>query len=77
MLVGCDASARSDGPFDQVEDAGQVVGGHAGREARDEAVEDEPEELESRAQDLFCEFVAHGTCVQCGQLVRFTDFGKL
>lgn len=40
-------------------------------------VEDEPEEFESRAQDLFCEFVAHGRCQACGALVRFTDFGKL
>jgi hypothetical protein len=40
-------------------------------------VEDEPEEFEARAQDLFCEFVAHGRCANCGSLTRFTDFGKL
>src|ERR1051325_3969349 len=40
-------------------------------------VEDEPEEFEARAQDLFCEFVAHGYCEKCGQVSRFTDFGKL
>jgi hypothetical protein len=40
-------------------------------------VEDEPEEFESRAQDLFCEFVAHGRCQGCSTLTRFTDFGKL
>lgn len=40
-------------------------------------VEDEPEEFESRAQDLFCEFVAHGRCQDCGKITRFTDFGKL
>ena len=40
-------------------------------------VEDEPEEFEERAQDLFNEFVAHGRCVGCGALSRFTDFGKL
>jgi hypothetical protein len=40
-------------------------------------VEDEPVEFESRAQDLFCEFVAHGGCEGCGKVVRFTDFGKL
>jgi hypothetical protein len=40
-------------------------------------VEDEPEEFESRAQDLFCEFVAHGRCQGCGTVTRFTEFGKL
>jgi hypothetical protein len=40
-------------------------------------VEDEPDEFESRAQDLFCEFVAHGRCQGCGTVARFTDFGKL
>ena len=40
-------------------------------------VEDEPEEFASRAQDLFCEFVAHGRCTGCGTITRFTDFGKL
>jgi len=40
-------------------------------------VEDEPDEFESRAQDLFCEFVANGYCEKCGLLSRFTDFGKL
>jgi hypothetical protein len=40
-------------------------------------VEDELEEFESRAQDLYCEFVAHGRCQGCGTVARFTDFGKL
>jgi hypothetical protein len=40
-------------------------------------VEDEPDEFELRAQDLFFEFVAHGRCQKCGALARFTDFGKL
>jgi hypothetical protein len=40
-------------------------------------VEDEPEGFESRAQDLFCEFVAHGVCETCRKATRFTDFGKL
>ena len=39
-------------------------------------IEDEPE-FESRAQDLFCEFVANGRCQECGKIARFTDFGKL
>jgi hypothetical protein len=40
-------------------------------------VEDEPDEFEGRAENLFCEFVAHGRCQECGKLTRFTDFGKL
>ena len=40
-------------------------------------VEDEPETFESRAQDMFCEFAAHGRCQKCREVVRFTDFGKL
>jgi hypothetical protein len=40
-------------------------------------VEDEPDEFESRAQDLFCEFVAQGRCQGCGTVARLTDFGKL
>jgi hypothetical protein len=46
-------------------------------EASIDLVEDEPEEFEPRAQDLFCEFVAHGQCEKCDRWVRFTDFGKL
>jgi hypothetical protein len=45
-------------------------------EASIDLVEDEPEEFFERAQDLFCEFVAHGWCDKCHAFVRFTDFGK-
>ncbi len=38
---------------------------------------DEPEEFSEKAQDLFNEFVAYGRCAKCGELNRFTDFGKL
>ena len=40
-------------------------------------VVDEPAEFLEVAEDLFNEFVAHGRCDGCGQMVRFTDFGKL
>jgi hypothetical protein len=40
-------------------------------------VEDEPEEFMEVSENLFNEFVAHGRCAGCGQMARFTDFGKL
>jgi hypothetical protein len=39
-------------------------------------IEDEPH-LIPRAADFFNEFVAFGKCTECGEMERFTDFGKL
>ena len=81
----CESSShiRGDGPResfvcpDCTGNQFEIVTSFFFRSASIDLVEDEPEEFESRAQDLFCEFVAHGHCRTCGQLVRFTDFGKL
>jgi hypothetical protein len=46
-------------------------------EAVIDLVEDEPAEFAPVSQNLFNEFVAHGRCIGCCRVSRFTDFGKL